>query len=153
MQSRHALFLIGFGNGMTEVDLVDDRKNRNLKKNRVQPRPFDHDVDAAGHFGTGRDGDVLRLEMKETEEIHKVALDEAKTAEIIELVLLHRQRTQVLDFLSNLIDIRTQIHTFGTATKAILHVGVRKLMQHALHHRELIEVGIEKRINNHCNLS
>ena len=74
-------------------------------------------------------------------------------AEIIELVLLHRQRAQVLDFLSNLIRIRTQIHPFGSATEAIFHVGVRELMQHTLHHRELVEVGIEKRLNNHGSLS
>ena len=152
-QSRHALLLIGFRNGVAKVHLVDDCKNRNLKKNCVQPRSFDHDVNAARHFGTDRNRYVLRLEMKETEKIHKVAFDEAKVAKVIQLVFLHRKRTQMLNFLSNLIRIRTQIHPFGSATEAIFHVGVRELMQHTLHHRELVEVGIEKRLNNHGSLS
>lgn len=138
---------------MAKVHLVDDCKNRNLKKNCVQPRSFDHDVNAARHFGTDRNRYVLRLEMKETEKIHKVAFDEAKVAKVIQLVFLHRKRTQMLNFLSNLIRIRTQIHPFGSATEAIFHVGVRELMQHTLHHRELVEVGIEKRLNNHGSLS
>ena len=49
----------------------------------------------------------------------------------------------VIDFSVDLIFIRQQVNAFVSTTETILDVCTRKLMQHALHHGELIEVGIQ----------
>ena len=115
----------------------------------MQPGAFDDDVDAAGHLIAFHHLDVLALEVKKAQEFDEVALDEAQRGQIRELLLAHRERAQMVDLGLNVRHIGTQINALGAAPEAVAHVGVGELMQHALHHRELIKVGVKQRFDDH----
>ena len=93
----------------TEVDLVDDRQHRNLEQDRVQPRATNHDVDFAVRKRRRLDGDVLRVELKQSEKVDEVALDEAQAAQILQLRFAKSQRTKRLDLILDGLDVRHQI--------------------------------------------
>ena len=42
-----------------------------------------------------------------------------------------------------------QIHTAVAALEAVFHLRTRKLVQHHLHHGELVEIGIEQAGDDH----
>ena len=145
----HALGRVGLGHEMAEIDLVDDGKHRDFKENRMKPRAFDGDVDARRPVGVAAYMHVLRLEVKETQELDEVALDEAQPAQVLKLVFAQRKRTQVLDFSLNLLDVGREIDALGAAAKAVGAACTGELMQHALHHGELVEVGVEQGFDDH----
>ena len=46
------------------------------------------------------------------------------------------------DFFTDFIDVGSQLHAGVAALEAVLHLCARELMQHHLHHREFVQVGI-----------
>ena len=87
--------------------------------------------------------------MKQSQEIDKITLDESQATEIGKLLLLEPKGTKVMDFLTDLLQIGVQVNAGRAALVAILHLRSRKMVQHHLHHGEFVEVGIEKRLNDH----
>jgi hypothetical protein len=59
------------------------------------------------------------------------------------------QTAKRLDFASDFIDIRCQIDTWISALETILDLRTWKLMQHHLHHGELVEVCVQQTGNDH----
>ena len=59
-------------------------------------------------------------------------------------------RKKRADLVADLGDVRRQVDIGVAALEPILDLRPRKVMQHDLHHRELVEVGIEQRRNDHA---
>ena len=137
----------------SEVHLVDDRKHRDFEGNRVQPRPRDADVDPAGEFVRGTDVDVLALQVKEAQKLDVVRLHEAQRRQVRKLLVGEVDRREVVDLGRDLVDHRTKVDAGRTALEAVLDLGGRELVQHALLHREFVEVRVEERLNDHESLS
>ncbi|MPN52639.1 hypothetical protein SDC9_200301 [bioreactor metagenome] len=106
----------------------------------MQPRTLDGDVDFAA--GQRRDRDVFVVELEQTQEIDKIALDETQRTQIGQLGILKAQLAQRTDLFADFIDVRSQLHARVAAFETVLHLRTRKLMQHHLHHREFVQVGV-----------
>ena len=87
--------------------------------------------------------------MKQREKLDEVALDEAHAPQVVEFVVGEAQVAELAHFVANLADIRHEIDIRRAAAKTVLHIRGGKMMQHHLHHRELVQIGIEQRSNNH----
>ena len=133
--------------GIAEIHLVDDGQHRNLKKNSVQPRAFDGDINLTRR--QGRDRDVFVVELEQAQKIHKIAFDKAQRTQIGQLCVLKAQLAQRAYFLAYLIHIRRKLHARVAAFKAVLHLRTGKLVQHDLHHGEFVQVGIEQAGDDH----
>ncbi len=80
---------------------------------------------------------------------HEVAIDEAQAAQVLQLALAEAQRAQVLDLVDDLVDERREVHALVAALEAVFDLGAREVMQDDLHHRELVEVGVEQGGDDH----
>ncbi len=149
LQALAPLRIIRRSLGGTEIDFVDDRQHRHFKQDRMQPRPFDHDIDFAIIRGRRLHADIFLLQMKQAQEFDEIALHETQTAEISQFLLLETQTAQAGDFVADFIDVGPQVDPFIAAFVAILHFGSRKMMQYHLHHREFIQVCVKQRSNDH----
>ena len=88
--------------------------------------------------------DEALVEPKEAEELDEVALEVAPSAQVLELVGGEPQRAELPDLVPDLGDERRQIDVRIAALEPIFDLRARKMMQDDLHHRELVEVGIEQ---------
>jgi hypothetical protein len=127
-----------------EVDLVDDGEHRDLEQDRVQPRALDHDLDLAVVLRRRSYRDVLGVELEQPEEVDEVALDEPQVAQVREFLLAEAQRAQEVHLLADLVDVRLEVDARIAALEPVLDARARKVMQHHLHHRELVQVGVEQ---------
>ena len=136
---------------VAEIDLVDDGQHRDLEQDGVQPRALDQHLDLARRQGL--DADMLFIEPENRQEIDKVALDEAHGLEVGQLRILELQAAQPADFLAYLVHVERQVAHAGRAGVAALelvfHLGSGELVQHHLHHGELVQVGVEQAGDDH----
>ena len=139
---------VGLLDRVAKVDFGDDRQDWHLEHDRVQPRSFDRDVDLLGP-GDSSDGNEPLVEPEQAQQIDEVALEEAPATEVIELALREPQRAQLPDLVLNFADVGRQRHVGIAAFEAILDLRTREMMQHDLHHRELVEIGVEQRLDDH----
>ncbi len=82
---------------------------------------------------------------KRPRKVDEVALDEAQTAQILQLRLAESQRAKRLDFIIDGVNVRHQIDAGIAALEAIFDAGAGKMMQHHLHHRELVQIRVQQR--------
>ena len=68
---------------------------------------------------------------------------EAELPQVVQLLVGEAQRAQRLDLALDVVDERHQVHALVAALEAVLHLCPGEVMQHHLHHRELVQVGIE----------
>ena len=96
--------------------------------------------------------------MEQAQEIHEITLDEAHGPQIGKLSLLEMQLAQGANLIADLADERRKVHAVGSLARSlpriatlepVLDLGPRKLVQHHLHHRELVQVGVEETGNDH----
>ena len=137
--------------GVAKIDLAHDREHRHLKQYGVQPRSRNDDVELARHRLRGAHVDKALLQMKQAEQIDKVTLEEAPATQIVQLAAGESQGTQAGDLALDLLDVRSQIHPGRAAFETILDLCAREMVQHDLHHRELVKVGVEKRLDDHAD--
>jgi hypothetical protein len=141
-QACTAHVIIGRALGIAEIHFVDDRQHRDFEQDGVQPGADDRNLDLAVALGRRVDGDVLLVQVEQVEEIDEVALDKPQTAQIIELVLAKAQLAQGLDFSAYLVHVGHKVDARRAAAKTVFHLRRRKVVQHHLHHRELVEIGV-----------
>ena len=133
---------------VSEVDLIDDREDRDFEQDRVQPGPAHRNVDFAVPLPLGH-RDALARKVKKPKEINKVALNKAQGPKIGQLVSRELQPAQGADFFADLVQIGAQVDAGRTAAVAVLDLGSGKVMQDNLHHRELVQVGVEQGLDDH----
>src|SRR6202163_4528465 len=136
--------------GVAKVDLADDRQQRNLEQYGMQPGPVDRDLDLVGRHRGAPDLDEAILQMKQAEQIDEVALEKAPAAQILELAPSKAQAAKAGDLALDLGDVRGQGDVWRAALEPVLDLRFRKIMQHDLHHRELVQIRVEQRINDHA---
>jgi len=129
-----------------EVNLVHDGQNRDFKQNRVQPRPDDQNLQIVTRRANR---DVRTVEVKQREEIYKVAFHVAQCAQVIQLVVVEMQFTQRINLAIDLVGIRRERNALVPALEAVFHLRAGELMQNRLHHGEFVQVSIEKGANDH----
>jgi hypothetical protein len=114
----------------------------------VQPRTADGDVDLARRLAVAR-LQVLAVELEQAEKVHEVRFHEAQAAQIGELVVAKAQRAKIRELRLHLLQVRLQVHARRAALEFVLDLRPRKVMQHHLHHGELVEIRVEQRLDEH----
>jgi hypothetical protein len=132
------------------VDLRDDGEHRNLEQDRVEPRAADRDVDFPVGARDRLDADEAFVELEEAEKIDEIALEEAPGAEVGKLLRRELEAAKLADLGADLGDVGSEVHVRVAALEAVLDLCARKVMQDHLHHRELVEVGVEQRRDDHA---
>ncbi len=152
-KTRQARVLVGIGMGVAGVHLADDGEHRHFEQNGVQPGALNGDVDlaafACSRVGSGCGADALAVEAEQRKEIDKIALDETQAAQVVEFVGFELQGAEGVEFGVDLAQPRHQIDPGRAAFEAVLHLRAGKVMQHHLHHGELVEVGVEQGFDDH----
>ncbi|MNC86409.1 hypothetical protein D3C83_20660 [compost metagenome] len=93
---------------------------------------------------------VLLVEAEQAQEIDEVGLHEAQRAEIGELVVAEAEGAEQAHLGADLVDVRAEVDAFGAALELVLDLRPGEMMQHHLHHRELVKVGVERRLDDHA---
>src|SRR5450755_4253977 len=88
--------------------------------------------------------------MEQAQKIDELASQAAPAAQVVELAVRKPQPAQSADFALDLRDVRRQVDSRGTALEPILDLRGGKMMQHDLHHRELVQDGVEQRLDDHA---
>src|SRR5450631_3787755 len=91
--------------------------------------------------------------MKQPEQVHEIALEEAPAAQIGEFATGKAKRAKRADFALDFTQIRREVHTRRAALETVFDLGTRKVMQYHLHHGELVEIGVEQRLDDHARTS
>src|SRR5699024_705894 len=125
-----------------------DGQHRNFKQYRMQPRALYRNGDFAGRI-TVVNVDAALGKMEKPEKVHEVAFYEAQAAQIVEFVLAKAQLAQLVHLVADFVQPWAQVGPGCTALVAVLDLGSREVMQHHLHHGELVQVGIQQRIDDH----
>jgi hypothetical protein len=97
---------------------------------------------------TRREVDVLLVELEQAQEVDEVALDEAHRAHVVQLGFGKAQFAQLADLVADLVHVRRQLHAGRPALELVFDLRARKLVQHRLHHGELVQVGVEQALND-----
>ena len=82
--------------------------------------------------------------MEEAQKLDVVRLDEAQAVEVGELVLPEVEAAEMVELGVDLVDEGRKIDAGRAALEAVFGVGPRELVQHALLHREFVEVRVEQ---------
>ena len=72
-----------------------------------------------------------------------------RLAQVGELVGRELEAAERADLVADLADVRGQVDARVAAAEPVLHLRTRKLMQHHLHHGELVEVCVQQTGNDH----
>src|SRR5690606_27339767 len=81
-------------------------------------------------------------------EVDEVRRHEAQPAQPLELIRREAQLAQRVDLRGDFIDVPGQVHPRGPAAEAVDRVRTRVLVQHRLHHGELVQVRVEQGFND-----
>ena len=90
---------------------------------------------------------ITQIETEQTEEADEVGLHVGDALEVGQLLGCHLQLGKRLDLLADLVEVGRQVLT-GAAAECPLHLRVRIVMQHRLHHGELVEIGIQQALDD-----
>ncbi|MNM73673.1 hypothetical protein D3C81_854100 [compost metagenome] len=134
--------------GVAEPDFVDDRQQRHFEQDGVQPRTGDVQFDLTGHGLRCAQLDVLAIQVEQAEEVGEIRLHEAQATHVIQLFIAEAQTAQVVDLLIDLVDEAGQFDTRGAAFETVLNLRAGVLVQHRLHHGELVQVGVEQGLDD-----
>ena len=58
------------------------------------------------------------------------------------------QLAQIGDPGADLLEVRREVDALGAALEHVLDLRAREMMQHDLHHGELVQVGVEQRLDD-----
>src|SRR5207248_1404491 len=83
------------------------------------------------------------------EEVDEVRLHEAQRAQIVELVLAKTKLRERAHLVADLVEVRPEVDALGAALELVFDLRAREVMQHDLHHGELVQVGVQQRLDDH----
>jgi len=115
----------------------------------MKPRSPDMNVDSAGTRGIRLHFNVFSLQVKETQKFNEVGLHESEAAQIGELIFGEVKAAEIVDLRIDFFHKRRKVNPRRSALESVLHFCRRKLVQYALLHRELVEIRVEERLDNH----
>src|SRR5471030_592154 len=119
---------------------ADDRQHRYFEQNHMQPRtaPADEQL-AVLNAGV----DVAQVEAEQAKKSKEIRLHEADALQETQLVGAQAQFGETLDLVTDFRQVRAQILAV-TATELPFDFDVRVVVQHRLHHRQFVKVGVEQ---------
>ncbi|MDF9901052.1 UNVERIFIED_ORG: hypothetical protein OKW16_004919 [Pseudomonas reinekei] len=120
--------------------LADQRQQRHFEQDHMQPGAAQAN-DQLAVFDTGVE--VAQVEAKQAEKAQEIRLQEADAFQKAQLIGAQAQFGQALDLETDLRQVRAQILAV-TATKLPFDFDVGVVVQHRLHHRQFVEVGVEQ---------
>ncbi|VVN46066.1 hypothetical protein PS676_05750 [Pseudomonas fluorescens] len=129
-----------FAIAIAVAHFADDGQQRHFEQDHMQPRSAQADEQFAV-FDAGVD--VAQVEAEQPEEPQEIRLHEADALHETQLVGGQAQLGQALDLDADFRQVRAQIFTVA-ATELPFDVHVRVVVQHRLHHRQFVEVGVEQ---------
>src|SRR5690606_37879998 len=88
-------------------------------------------------------------QMEQAEEIDEVTFDKTQTAQVLQFFFGKTQLAQCVHFGTDLVQVGPQVHSRCAALVTVFDLRSGKVMQHHLHHAELVQVGVEQRSNYH----
>jgi len=88
--------------------------------------------------------------VEQAQEFDEIGLEVALPGQKVEFFGIQLERAHVFDLALDFLCQRSQIHVGGAALEPVFDLRAGKLMQHCLHHREFVDVGVEKRLDDHC---
>src|SRR5690606_11845221 len=100
--------------------------------------------EAAGLVAGTLQAHVAAVEVEQAEEVDEVRRDEAQAAQVVELVRRQPQRAQRVDGVGNGVDVARQVYALRAAAEAVRGLRRRIAVQDRLHHRGLVQVGVEQ---------
>jgi hypothetical protein len=115
----------------------------------VQPRPLDRDVDLTRRSGNPGHLDEALVEVEESQQVDEIALEKAPAPQVIKLALREAQVAQRANLVLDLRDKGRQVDVGIAAFEPVLDLRLGEMMLDHLHHRELVEVGVEQRLDDH----
>ncbi|KAI3483331.1 hypothetical protein L1887_53786 [Cichorium endivia] len=124
--------------------LADDRQQRHFEQDHVQPRTPYAQVELVvldAHL------QVTQVEAEQAQKTQEVRLHEADLLEEAQLRVADAQLGKALDLNADLPQIGAQVLAIAAA-KLPLDVDVGVVVQHRLHHRQLVEVGVQQALHN-----
>src|SRR5581483_109210 len=95
------------------------------------------------------DAHVLVVEVEERQEVDEIGLHEAQAAQVVELLVPEAKHGKRAHFLADRVEVRAEIDAFCAALELVFDLRAREVMQDHLHHGELVEVGVEQRLDDH----
>ena len=86
--------------------------------------------------------------MEQAEEIGEIRLHEAQATHVVQLRVAEAQAAQVVDLFVDLVDVVGQVDAGRAALEPVLHLGTGVLVEHRLHHGELVQIGVEQGLDD-----
>jgi len=120
---------------------ADDRQQGDFVEDHVQPRPAHADRQLPGRVQA--DLHVAQVEAEQAEEADEVRLEERDLFQVGQLVVGDGDFAQLLDLVADLRQVRREVFIVAAA-ELPLHLGVGVVVQHRLHHGDLVEVGVQQ---------
>jgi hypothetical protein len=114
----------------------------------MQPGSADRDVEIT-RPGVQPDVDVLLVELEKPQKVDKIRLHEAQAAQVSEFLFAETQAGQTGHFAADFVGQRGEVHAFVATPELVFDLRSGKVMQDDLHHGELVQVGIEQRLDDH----
>src|SRR5206468_1424174 len=93
---------------------------------------------------------VLLVELEQAQEIDEVRLHEAQAAQVRELFFAEPERVERRELRADRVEMGTQVDALGAAPEPVLDLRAGKVVQHDLHHGELVQVGVQQRLDDHA---
>ena len=113
----------------------------------MQPGAADRDVEIT-RPAVYPDVDVLLVEVEKPQEIDKIRLHEAQAPQIREFLIAETQAGQIGHFAADFVGQGGEVHAFVPTPELVFDLRPGKVMQDDLHHGELVQVGVEQRLDD-----
>ncbi|MNM69342.1 hypothetical protein D3C81_809340 [compost metagenome] len=120
---------------------ADDRQQRDFVENHVQPRSAHADRQLPGAIQANLH--EAQVEAEQAEKADEVWLDERDLLQVGQLVVRDADIGQLLDLVTDFRQIGREVLAIAAA-ELPLHLGVGVVVQHRLHHAQLVEVGVQQ---------
>ncbi len=116
------------------------RQQRYLEQDHMQPRPAQANAQL---IVLDTNVEVAQVEAEQPEKTQEIGLHEVDAFKKCQLVVSQAQLAHRLDVLTNLAKVRAQVLAVAAA-ELPFDVDVGVVMQHRLHHRQLVQVSIQQ---------
>ena len=140
VQALGSLLQQHFTVAIAVAHFADDGQQRHLEEDHVQPGAAQTDAQLAV-FDAGVH--VAQVEAEQAEETNEVRFDERDAFEEGQLVDAQAQLTEAFDLVADLGQVGRQILA-AAAAEFPFHLGIGVVVQHRLHHGQLVEIGVQQ---------
>ncbi|MNO88402.1 hypothetical protein D3C76_798510 [compost metagenome] len=129
---------------MAVAHFADDGQQRHFEQDHMQPRAFQAQEQLVVFYPQAY---VAQVEAEQAQKAQEVGLEEADAFEERELAVIQGEVAEQFELVADLAEVGAQVLAVAAA-EFPFDVGVRVVVQHALHHGEFVEVGVEQVVHD-----